>query len=72
MCLSELEIESLTAHLAYLSPEVVACNLFVKVFPHYYIVILGFFTLLCCYCRRGPSGKFVPPVLNRNANDDDG
>jgi len=36
--------------------------LFVETFP----------TLLCCYSRRGPGGKFVPPVLNRNANDDDG
>jgi len=27
---------------------------------------------LCCCFRRGPGGKFVPPVLNRNASDDDG
>ena len=35
--------------------------------------LLTFFLIvLCCYFRRGPGGKFVPPVLNRNASDDDG
>jgi len=45
----------------------------VALLDYWWHYLLRFFIfVLCCYFRRGPGGKFVPPVLNRNANDDDG
>jgi len=48
------------------------CKAVVVLFSNFTKVSRFIVTILTCYFRRGPGGKFVPPVLNRNAGDDDG
>jgi len=51
---------------------VLLCNAVVVLFSYFSKVSRFIVQIMTCYFRRGPGGKFVPPVLSRNAGDDDG